>query len=45
MERKRNTAASRMESNTEQITTDPNGSYTGVPEDRSETPMQDADDL
>jgi len=25
--------------------TDPNGSYTGVPVDRSETPVQDADDL
>ena len=34
-----------MELNREQITTDPNGSYTGLPEDRSETPVQDADDL
>ncbi|MBQ8603777.1 MAG: hypothetical protein IJ410_02900 [Oscillospiraceae bacterium] len=25
--------------------TDPNGSYTGRPEDKSETPVQDADDL
>lgn len=27
------------------IVTDPNGSYTGRPRDRSETPVQDADDL
>ena len=27
------------------IVTDPNGSYTGRPSDRSETPVQDADDL
>ena len=27
------------------IITDPNGSYTGRPSDRSETPVQDADDL
>lgn len=25
--------------------TDPQGSYTGVPADHSETPVQDADDL
>lgn len=25
--------------------TDPNGSYTGKPEDENETPVQDADDL
>ena len=25
--------------------TDPNGSYTGVPEDKNEVPTQDADDL
>jgi len=25
--------------------TDPNGSYTGIPADRNETPVQDADDL
>jgi hypothetical protein len=25
--------------------TDPNGSYTGRPEDENETPVQDADDL
>ena len=30
---------------TEVIHTDPFGSYTGVPEDPSEEPMQDADDL
>ena len=27
------------------IVTDPDGSYTGVPEDRNEKPVQDADDL
>lgn len=27
------------------IITDPNGSYTGRPQDREETPVQDADDL
>lgn len=27
------------------ISTDPNGSYTGTPDDRSEKPVQDADDL
>lgn len=27
------------------IDTDPNGSYTGRPRDRSELPVQDADDL
>jgi hypothetical protein len=27
------------------IITDPNGSYTGVPLDESEQPVQDADDL
>ena len=26
-------------------TTDPNGSYTGVPRNKSEKPVQDADDL
>ena len=25
--------------------TDPMGSYTGIPEDRNDTPVQDADDL
>ncbi len=25
--------------------TDPNGSYTGVPKDKDERPVQDADDL
>lgn len=28
-----------------QIKTDPNGSYTGTPEDRKEVPVLDADDL
>ena len=28
-----------------QIVTDPNGSYTGRPEDPEEKPIQDADDL
>lgn len=28
-----------------QIETDPNGSYTGRPQDRNEKPVQDADDL
>ena len=27
------------------ICTDPNGSYTGVPRDKSEKPVQDVDDL
>lgn len=27
------------------IITDPNGSYTGVPDDLGEKPIQDADDL
>ena len=27
------------------LATDPNGSYTGVPEDYGERPVQDADDL
>ena len=27
------------------IVTDPNGSYTGRPEDQREIPVQDADDL
>ena len=27
------------------IKTDPNGSYTGVPENHQEKPVQDADDL
>lgn len=27
------------------INTDPNGSYTGKPDDPEETPVQDADDL
>ena len=27
------------------IRTDPNGSYTGRPDDRAEKPVQDADDL
>lgn len=27
------------------IVTDPNGSYTGKPQDRKEKPVQDADDL
>lgn len=27
------------------ISTDPNGSYTGLPKDRNEKPIQDADDL
>jgi len=27
------------------IETDPNGSYTGTPENRGEVPVQDADDL
>jgi hypothetical protein len=27
------------------IITDPNGSYTGVPLDKKETPTQDVDDL
>ncbi len=27
------------------IITDPNGSYTGCPENREEIPVQDADDL
>ncbi len=29
----------------EKIVSDPNGSYTGRPVDRSEKPIQDADDL
>lgn len=29
----------------EKITTDPNGSYTGVPKIPGEKPVQDADDL
>ena len=39
------TSGSLMESQPEQIVTDPFGSYTGVPEDPNETPVQDADDL
>lgn len=27
------------------IISDPNGSYTGIPEERNEKPVQDADDL
>lgn len=33
-----------LEAKTE-ISTDPQGSYTGVPEDWSEEPVQDVDDL
>ncbi len=29
----------------ESICTDPNGSYTGVPENKNEKPVQDVDDL
>lgn len=29
----------------QRIDVDPFGSYTGVPDDRTETPVQDADDL
>ena len=29
----------------ERIVTDPNGSYTGRPQDPNEKPVQDADDL
>ena len=29
----------------ERLKTDPNGSYTGVPLDKSEQPVQDVDDL
>ena len=39
------TSGSLMESQPEQITTDPFGSYTGVAEDPDEPPVQDADDL
>lgn len=39
------TSCAPMGSRSEEIVTDPFGSYTGVPDDRSETPVQDADDL
>lgn len=39
------TSGSLMESQPEQIVTDPMGSYTGIPENPEETPVQDADDL
>ena len=50
MKRKRNipiffTSGSLMETQPEQIVADPFGSYTGVPEDPKEKPVQDADDL
>ncbi len=34
-----------MEKKKKIIQTDPQGSYTGRPEDEMETPVQDADDL
>ena len=34
-----------MKDKKKQINTDPNGSYTGRPEDPHEKPVQDADDL
>lgn len=34
-----------VETNEEKIITDPNGSWTGVPLDKDEKPIQDADDL
>ena len=34
-----------MEKKRKPIITDPNGSYTGVPEHKDEKPVQDADDL
>ena len=39
------TSGSLMESQPEEITTDPMGSYTGVPEEILDQPVQDADDL
>lgn len=39
------TSGSLMESQPEQIAADPMGSYTGVPSDPAEKPVQDADDL
>ena len=39
------TSGSLMKPQPEQIVTDPMGGYTGVPEDLTETPVQDADDL
>lgn len=39
------TSGSLMEAQPEQIVTDPMGSYTGIPENPEETPVQDADDL
>lgn len=34
-----------MRDKKKKISTDPLGSYTGVPEDKYEKPVQDADDL
>ena len=34
-----------MKEKKERIISDPNGSYTGRPDDRNEKPVQDADDL
>lgn len=34
-----------MKKNTKIYNTDPNGSYTGRPENHDEIPVQDADDL
>ena len=34
-----------QETKEEKIVSDPNGSYTGLPLDRDEKPVQDADDL
>ena len=39
------TSGSLMEPQPEQIAVDPMGSYTGVPADPTENPIQDADDL
>lgn len=39
------TSGSLMESQPERIVTDPMGSYTGVPKDPADKPVQDADDL
>ncbi len=39
------TALKCTESYEDVICTDPNGSYTGVPEDENEVPVQDVDDL
>ena len=39
------TSGSLMESQPEQIAVDPNGSYTGVPKEFKDMPVQDSDDL